>query len=133
MTEYVLSEQSRNNLRDVHPDLLTCVVVCLYHFTPVDFTVIEGKRTEERQRKLINQGRSWTMDSKHLVQPDGWVYAVDLGPLVNGRIPWKNDKPFADLAKAMKAAALFLRIELVWGGSWKVNDSPHFQLKRIRR
>lgn len=127
--QYLFSKRSLNNLRGVHPDLVACVVACLYRYTIVDFAVIEGARSMKRQKKLVASGDSWTMDSYHLIRSDGWAYAVDLGPWVNGDIPWKDPKPFQDVAKAMELAAQYLQIKITWGGSWQSNDGPHFQLE----
>ena len=127
--QYRFSQRSLNNLRGVHPDLVACVVACLYRYTPVDFAVIEGMRGIERQKKLVEAGKSWTMDSYHLMQEDGWGHAVDLAPWINGTIPWGNPKPFEDIAQAMEMAAKYLMVKIPWGGDCKQNDSPHYQLE----
>jgi len=128
MPIYKFSQRSYDNLRGVHPDLVACVVACLYRYTTIDFTVIEGVRTLERQKVLVEQGKSWTMDSKHLPQSDGFGHAVDLAPWVDGGIPWDHWPSFEYVAVAMKFAARHLGVNITWGGDWKVRDGPHFQL-----
>ena len=123
------SKRSLNNLKGVHPDLVACVVACLYRYTTVDFAVIEGKRTKERQKKLVEAGKSWIMDSKHLIQPDGFAHAVDLAPWVRGAIPWDDWQKFEEVNKAMQMAARYFKIQLTWGGTWEQKDGPHFQLE----
>lgn len=41
--------------------------------SPIDFTVVEGLRTLERQKELVKEGKSKTLNSKHI---DG--LAVDI-------------------------------------------------------
>lgn len=123
------SKRSRENMRDVHPDLVTVVVTCLYRYTNIDFVVIEGKRTEGRQRKLVDAGKSWTMNSYHRIQRDGWAHAVDIVPLIKGDVPWNDPVPFRKIADAMLSAAEDLDIKITWGGEWDQKDLPHFQLE----
>ena len=127
---FQFSQKSYRKLTGVHPDLVACVVACLYRYTPVDFAVIEGVRDVETQKLLVKNGKSWTMNSRHLVQEDGWGYAVDLAPWVRGAIPWDEWRYFEEISNAMYMAARYLRINITWGGDWKVKDGPHFQLER---
>lgn len=100
--------------------------------TDVDFSVIETLRSEEQQRQNIENGVSWTMDSKHLPNHNGYAEAVDLYPWVNGRT--NHDRKYYDrIAKAMFEAAAEVGYPLTWGGFWwKDNgstgrDCPHFE------
>ncbi|MCP9270530.1 M15 family peptidase, partial [Xenorhabdus sp. XENO-1] len=47
---FKFSQRSENNLKGVHPDLVAVVRRALA-LSPVDFTVIEGLRTLERQKQ----------------------------------------------------------------------------------
>ena len=120
---YKLSSRSLKRLEGVHPDLVR-VVTRAIEITEVDFAVIEGRRTLERQRQLVKKGASRTMRSRHLTG-----HAVDLAPWTGGTIRW--DWPlFYPIAKAMKQAAGELGIAIRWGGDWKrFKDGPHFQLQ----
>ena len=117
-----LSSRSQSNLRGIHPDLRK-VVERAIEITPVDFTVIEGLRPNERQRELVQKGASRTMNSRHLTG-----HAVDLAAWVDGAISWEWPH-YHKIAAAMKQAAAELSIRIEWGGDWKsFKDGPHFQL-----
>jgi len=119
-----LSEKSLKRLEGVHPDLVR-VVKRAIEITPVDFVVIEGLRTKQRQAYLLDAGKSRTMNSYHLTG-----HAVDIAPIVDGKVSWEW-KFFHPMADAMKKAADELGVELTWGGSWKTfPDGPHFQIER---
>lgn len=119
---FKLGKRSRKNLKDVHPDLVALVERSI-EITTVDFTVLEGVRTVERQRKLVDAGASKTMRSRHLTG-----HAVDLGAWVDGTVDWSWPLYF-HIAKAMKYAAWERNIQIEWGGDWRTfKDGPHFQL-----
>jgi peptidoglycan L-alanyl-D-glutamate endopeptidase CwlK len=128
--KFHLSDRSIENLQRVHPDLVSCVVLALYQHTPVDFMVIEGLRSMEQQKIYFEEGVSWKLESKHLLQPDGTAHAVDLAPIVDGAVPWNDWSKFEQLNESMVAAAEQIGIMIIWGGNWKVKDGPHFQLMR---
>jgi peptidoglycan L-alanyl-D-glutamate endopeptidase CwlK len=118
---FKLGTRSRARLIDVHPDLVR-VVERAIQLTPVDFTVLEGRRTPDRQAQLVTAGASQTMNSRHLTG-----HAVDLGAWIDGEVRW--DWPlYYKIADAMKKAAHELDVPLEWGGDWKFKDGPHFQL-----
>ena len=119
---FKLGPRSLARLKGVHPDLVK-VVLRAIELTPVDFTVLEGLRSLERQKALVDAGASQTMNSRHL---DG--HAVDLGAWVDDQVDWSWPL-YGKIAQAMKAAAAELKIPIEWGGDWtKFKDGPHFQL-----
>ena len=99
------------------------VVKRAIEITTVDFKVLEGVRTLERQQELLKQKVTQTLKSKHL---EG--LAVDLGALKGADVSW--DKPlYFEIAKAMKQASKELNIPIRWGGDFKsFFDGPHFEL-----
>ena len=119
---FALSALSRRRLLGVHPDLIRCVERAI-QITEVDFLVVEGVRDVERQKLLVANGASTTMNSRHLTG-----HAVDLCAIRDGRLLW--GQPQADqVARAMQDAAKEFGIALEWGGDWtSFVDTPHFQL-----
>ena len=121
MARFILGDRSTKNLVGVNADLVKVVKRAL-ELSPVDFTVIEGLRTKERQAELMKQGFTRTLNSRHIIGE-----AVDIVPLP---VDWKNPKPFALVAEAMKKAADELGVKITWGGSWKsFVDLPHYQIE----
>jgi peptidoglycan L-alanyl-D-glutamate endopeptidase CwlK len=116
------SKRSLGNLKGIHPDLRRVIDRALQD-GPLDFIVIEGLRTMQRQRELVASGASKTMNSRHLTG-----HAVDLLPI--GKDGPAFDWPLYDkLGPAVKAAADAEGVEITWGGDWKsFRDGPHFQL-----
>jgi len=119
---YQLGPRSLMRLKGVHPDLVKLVKHAI-EITTVDFTVLEGLRTIERQKVMFDSGASQTMNSRHL---DG--HAVDLGAWVDGQVDWSWPL-YHRIADAMKEASKETGIPIEWGGDWKkFPDGPHFQL-----
>ena len=119
---YAFSVRSRERMKGLHPDLVA-VMERAIQITPIDFTVIEGLRTKARQKVLVAQGKSQTMNSRHLTG-----HAIDVAPVVKGRVSW-DWKHYYPLAKAIKQAASDLGVNVEWGGDWtSLKDGPHWQL-----
>ena len=94
------SKRSLANLHGIHPDLRRVIDPALQD-SPLDFAVIEGLRTIERQAELVESGASRTMNSRHLTG-----HAVDLLPLNpktgKGEFAWPL---YNQLGPAVKEAA----------------------------
>lgn len=138
---YKFSKDSLDNLVGVHPVLFD---ICSDVMTAqiLDFSIREGVRTLEKQKEYVAKGVSKTMNSKHLIQPDGYGHAVDLYPhpidmkaVIAGN--WRECSRFALLAGAMLFAARSRKVVLRWGGDWDsdgetldhtFSDFPHFEL-----
>ncbi|WAW11756.1 peptidase containing protein [Acinetobacter phage nACB2] len=119
---YQLTERCVERLKGIHPDLVK-VVERAIQLTPVQFKVGEGLRTLARQKELMKQGATQTMNSRHLTG-----HAVDLHAYVNGTVSW-DWKYYYQIEEAVKQAAKELKVSIEWGGDWKsFKDGPHWQL-----
>lgn len=143
-----LSQKSIDKMKGVHPDLQQ-VVIAAAERVPFPLLVVEGVRTEARQRELYAQGRTkpgkvvtWTMDTRHRVQKCGYGCAVDLAPLKpDGSVDWGDTKKFYAIGAAMKAAAANDNVPIRWGYDWDGDgklqekgeyDGPHFELAKSK-
>ena len=112
---YKLSTRSRARLIGLDSKLKEVVSLAIT-YTKIDFGVIEGLRTENRQRALVESGASQTMKSKHL---EG--RAVDLMAYVDGRGCWELNV-YDNIADAMKRAAIEIDVAVRWGAAWTITD-----------
>ena len=95
----------------VHGDVVHVLNYAIEH-TPIDFTIVEGLRTFDRQKELYAAGGTKTYKSRHLTG-----HAVDIAPWVGGEVRW--DWPlFFRLAEVLADASRQTGIPLVWGGAW---------------
>lgn len=119
---YEFGARSLARLSGVHPDLVRVMKRAIGCST-LDFTVLEGLRTLDRQKQLMASGATRTMNSRHLTG-----HAVDIAPLINGEVRW--DWPlYHQLAAIVKKAALEIEVPIQWGGDWRsFKDGPHWEL-----
>ena len=113
---YRLGARSRAELKGVHPDLVK-VVERAIQITVQDFSVHDGLRTLEEQKRYVASGASQTLNSKHRAQADGYGHAVDLVPFINGKMRWEWE-PIYVIAAAVWQAARELGVPVRWGGAW---------------
>lgn len=89
----------------------------------LDVLITETYRSQERQNYLYEQGRTrpgqkvtWTKNSRH-----------------TSRRAWdicKNEKgkEYSDTAFFKKCGAVAKKFGIIWGGTWKTPDMPHFEI-----
>ena len=136
----ILGQRSLSRLEGVHPDLVR-VVKKAATLSDLDFTVLEGLRTVERQKQLMKQGATRTMNSRHITG-----HAGDLGAMIGGTVRW-DWALYIKLAEVMRSASISENVPIRWGGTWKLlsdikgpitakvlsrsfPDGPHYELHR---
>ncbi len=128
ISNFRFSARSDNNLKGVNADLVKVVRRAL-ELSTVDFGVIEGLRTVERQKELVDTGKSQTMNSRHITG-----HAIDLLPT---GADWNDYKCWLPVLDAMHRAGKELGVKLRFGISWTDNpndkpakflDGPHVEI-----
>ena len=122
------SHSSWEKLGTCHEDLQRVFIEVVKTF---DCTILEGKRSLERQRRLFARGKTKTMNSKHLREPS---QAVDVAPYP---IDWYDLERFYFFGGYVLGVAQSMGIMLRYGGDWDQDwevidetwkDLPHFEL-----
>ena len=128
-SKFKFSLRSYPNLSGVHP-LLIVVAYRALQLSSVDFGVTEGVRTLGRQHSLYNQGKSRTLNSRHIPGADGLGKAIDVMAYIDGKGTW-DWRYYEQIAAAFKQASQELNIAIDWGGNWTTfKDGVHFELSR---
>ena len=91
----------------------------------IEIEISEGLRSRERQAQMVAEGRSQTMNSRHLTGN-----AVDIhirNPDGSANWDFEAYRPVADIYRE-QAAAMGIP-DAVWGGDWRtLRDGVHFQI-----
>ena len=141
MSGWKFGRLSEERLKMLHPDLETVLRAALPH-SPFDFGIGKSSiRTIEEQKRLVAEGRSRTMNSRHIPRvpinpsiygfsiPQAVSHAADL--LVYrapGELSWEA-ADFTRVAEVVKRVAGEKGVTIEWGGDWRsFFDGPHFQL-----
>ena len=150
---HVFGPASQARLVGLYPDLVK-VLELVIQVSEIDFTIIEGVRSDEQCYINFGKGRNaaqcqaggcpakyaqpgaskvtWVgkaLSSNHRKKSDGFGYAVDIYPypvsLVLGNKKPKDYEPLFDkLAVAMFKAAKQLGISIRWGADWDLDNMP---------
>lgn len=128
---YKFSKSSKEKLETVDEKLQTLFIAVL-SMGIFDITIIEGKRSLERQKQLVTEGKSKTLESKHLTGK-----AIDVAIFKNNTIDWDDTKAYYVLVGVVLTLAKQLGISIRSGSNWDLdtdyndqdfNDLVHFEL-----
>lgn len=155
MKTYRFGSFSKQNLQDVHPDLVLVMEEAL-RTSPIDFGISNGARSYDQQLTFFLKGAS-ELDprdkdelkrAKHVITPYRQeAEAVDIYVWVPGRKDLSYDANLLTMLAGHifgTAKRLFLdgkiKIILRWGGNWDMDgevitdqdfdDLPHFEISR---
>lgn len=151
MSEYSFGKASQARMEGLHPDLKR-VLYRAIALSPIDFTIMEGVRSDEQCYINFGRGRNaaqcvaggcppkyakpnlakvtWlnrALSSNHRRKGDGYGHAVDIYPYPVSLVLGKNSgwEPLFDkIAKAMFAAAKELNVKIRWGANWDLDNMP---------
>ena len=118
------SQRSEAHLDTVNRGL-TAVARRALALTRVDFTIISGRRNMDQQRRLVRQGASRILHSRHLSG-----HALDLVPNdpVTGKGQFSHDL-VVEVAVAFYEAGYQLNTAIRWGGMWAdFEDILHMEI-----
>ena len=104
---YRFGSKSKELLKDIDIQLIEVLNELI---KVMDVTIIEGRRTKERQKQLLGEGKTKTMLSKHI---DG--KAVDLAPYP---IDWEDRERFHYMGGIVRGLSHCLGYKVRWGGDW---------------
>ena len=104
---YKFGKRSKERLRGAHPKLVNVLNELI---KIMDVTIIEGLRSEERQKELLEQGKTKTKFSKHIKGK-----AVDLAPYP---IDWEDRERFHYMGGMIRGIGKQLNTDIRWGGDW---------------
>ena len=145
---YSFSQSSLDKMKKVHPKLVEVIKAAITD-SPFDFRITDGARTAEEQFALYQIGRSKPgrivtncdgkrAKSNHQIKSDGFGHAVDIFPcgvIENGAYrkftsaEGYDEKKLKLIANHILAVAKSKNVNVEWGGNWRMNDTPHFELK----
>lgn len=121
------SRRSMDQLNTVDPRLKKLAIRVL-SVSPIDFTIVQGKRTLSESQQNVKNGTSFLKDpskSKHITGE-----AIDFAPYVNGTIDWNNLDNFWTIAKLFKQEAEKMGINIRLGADWNGSGDYRDEIKR---
>lgn len=130
---YKFSERSLKHLEECDDRL---ILIANQAIKRIDFSIIDGARTEEEAKENQAKGTSWTNKSKHCKKSKSYAFDFIPYPFKD----WNDLEGFKKVADVLKEEAEKLGIKVRWGGDWNMNgkyddeiargsfDGGHFEL-----
>lgn len=124
---FKFSKKSIAQLDTVDPRLkeLALRVIAI---SPIDFTIVQGRRTVAQSAQNIAAGTSFLKDpskSKHVTGE-----AFDFAPYVNGKIDWDDREKFWTIAQLFMAESKKMGISIRLGADWNFSGSYKDEVQR---
>lgn len=124
MTIFKLSKRSLTALTGIDYSLYSFFLSLEGQECPQDFYVNEGLRTIDRQKELLKQRVTRTLNSKHLIGQ-----AVDLVPCIPTKTYPKDDDPaWKEMINWIRPKAKAFGLNLTYGIDWGW-DKGHIEIK----
>lgn len=118
-----LDHRSEEKLLGVRPELVRVIREAANR---TKFRVTEGLRDPERQKILVAQRKSKTLNSRHISG-----HAVDFIAIGEDGIATYDEDDMKRVAAVMKEVAAEQGVKVQWGGDWPgAWDMPHLELDR---
>ncbi len=111
--------KSLKEQKGVHPELIVVSNLGIA-LSRQDYQFFDGVRTKAEALENVRKGVSKTTNSMHLIQKDGFGHAMDLVPIVDGKLSWTWPHIYP-VAESIAIAAEKLNVKIIWGGVW---DKP---------
>lgn len=121
------SKKSLAQLDTVDPRLKALAIQVL-SVSPIDFTIVQGRRTVAQSAQNIKNGTSFLSDpskSKHVTGE-----AIDFAPYVNGKLDWDDREKFWTIAKLFKQEGEKMGIKVRLGADWNNSGSYKDEVQR---
>ncbi len=121
---YIFSKRSLKSIKTEGLDhRLILLLGLMLEYSPYDFVVTETLRTKERQAQLVKEGKSKTMNSRHIIGK-----AFDIAILIDNKITW-DLKYYQEFGNIILKLAERLGFPIECGCFWKTFiDGPHIQI-----
>ena len=144
--KYSFTQSSLDKMKKVHPKLIEVMKTAIEN-SPYDFRITDGARTEEfalyqigrsKPGRIVTNWDGKRAKSNHQIKADGYGHAVDIFPcgVTENGVYRKftseegyDEKKLKLIANHILAVAKSKNVNIEWGGNWKMNDTPHFELK----
>ncbi len=138
MSKYKYGKRSSRVLSEVDFDL-DLLAREMLAMEIIDIAAICGRRGKIAQEQAFIEGNSksrWGASAHNVLAP-ALSGAIDLAPIINGRIPWEKSDPnykyWYILGGMGMAVIKKLSLKIKWGGFFKsIEDLPHFQMLIVR-
>jgi|TARA_X000001382_G_scaffold129721_1_gene122466 peptidoglycan L-alanyl-D-glutamate endopeptidase CwlK len=121
---YKFGKRSKERLKGVDSRLVNVLNELI---KIMDVTIIEGLRSEKRQKELLAKGATKVKYSKHMEGK-----AVDLAPYP---IDWNDREMFHYMGGMLRGLGKSMGVKIRWGGDWDsdgdINDNKFDDLVHV--